>query len=357
MSGRNCDGMRRIASLRLYAGGSQDRAAQVDVGLRDKPGGSRVRGLARARRRGLAPLELVLAIPLLMFAVALCVIIGAVACWKVRAEVQGRDAIFSRRYGRGGAVDPQPVEWRVATAVRGDRGGRAMTELDHAVFQNPLIRGPLPNAIGVDNEMLDPTNHARVGYAQLTRDPPALGKLGPYSLNVEQPLLDGKWQYWQLGIGNNTSRRVRRLYDLLNVPAAQDEKARYQQAMQQTTAIYMRREMEVLDRDDEFYAWRGSSPDFHPRLPRFCSLDVMDARQRYVERHIPRIDSQPRPSNPNYDPPGVPHRMASAFLGMYRQQLRVLENTPPPLSSAQQAQMAELQRKIAILEDFLASLN
>ena len=54
-----------------------------------------VRELA-ARRRGLAPLELVLAIPLLLFVVALSVIFGAVACWKVRGEVVARDAILEQ---------------------------------------------------------------------------------------------------------------------------------------------------------------------------------------------------------------------------------------------------------------------
>ena len=83
----------------------------------------------------------------------------------------------------------------------------------------------------------------------------------------------------------------------------------------------------------------------------------MDAQQRYVERHIPRIDSIPRASNPRYDPPGVPRRMTQAFLSMYRQQLRILENSPPPLTPAQQAQIAVLKQKIKILEDFLATLN
>src|SRR5437762_13443616 len=119
-------------------------------------------------RRGLAPLELVLAIPLVLFVVALSVIMGAVSCWKVRAESVARDAIFSRRWPRGGPADPQESEWRVANATRGDQGGPSLPELDNPVFQNPLLRGPLPG-IGVNSQMLDPTSHARVGWSQLTR--------------------------------------------------------------------------------------------------------------------------------------------------------------------------------------------
>jgi hypothetical protein len=284
-----------------------------------------------------------MAIPILMFGLALSVIIGTVACWKVRAQIVARDAIFSRRWQRDGAPDPQPPEWRVANATRGDRAGAQLTELDHPVFQNPLIRGPLPG-ISVDNEMFDPKNYARIGTARLTRSPPALAKLGPFSLNVQEPLLDGKWQYLQLGYPSNGSRRIRLLYDLLNIAAALDEKAQYDQARQQTIAVYQRPEMAVLDRDDELLAWYGRLFDFHPRLPLFCSLDTNIVRERYVEPHLSRVAL-------------VPRTMTDRFLALYRSQLNSLPQPPQPLSPAQQAQKAELERKIRILEAFLDTLN
>src|SRR5262245_38123900 len=189
-----------------------------------------------AYRRGLAPLELVISVPLLLFAVALSVIFGAVTCWKVRGEVAARDAVFSSRWPRSGAL-PRSPEWRVFNSSRGVQGGPELTVLNDPVFQNPLIRGPMPAGIAVDSEMLDPKNHARIGDSHLTRDPPALGKLGPYSIDVQQPLLDGKWQFRQLGYSSNGSRRLRQLYDLLNVPGALGPKSVYLQKQQVTIQI------------------------------------------------------------------------------------------------------------------------
>jgi hypothetical protein len=314
-------------------------------------------GKPRQGRRGLAPLELVLAIPLVLFVVALSVIMGTVSCWKVRAHGVARDAIFGRRFHRywhrGEPADPQPPEWRVANAAHGDQGGPALNELDNPVFENPLLRGPLPG-ISVNSEMLDPTNHARVGSAQLTRAPPALRRLGNYSLDVRELLLDGKWQYWQLGYAGNRSRRLRQLYDLLNLPAAAGMKAQYQRAQQHTISTNMRPEMFVLDRDDEFIAWRGWAPDFHPSRGMPCTLDT-ELMEQSVQRLLTQIDGQPR--QPRDNSRGVPENMASAFLGMYRQQLAVLESMPPPLTAAQQARIAELKQKIEILKAFLATLN
>ena len=119
-------------------------------------------------------------------------------------------------------------------------------------------------------------------------------------------------------------------------------------------AVYMQPEMFVLDRDDEFIAWRGSAPDFHPRLGVSCTLDPNVVYVR-VQQLLTRIDGQPRTTRTASS--GVPGNMARAFLGMYRAQLAALQRLPPPLSAAQQAQIAVLQQKIQILQDFLARLN
>lgn len=321
----------------------------------------RMKNLSYRNRRGLAPLELVLAIPVLLFVLALSVIFGAVACWKVRGEVVARDAIFGRRWPRGGSLDPEAPEWRVANATRSTSNGAQLTELDHPVFQNPLIRGPVISGpagnIAVNNEMLDPQNHQRVGGSNLQRDPAALAKMGPYTISVRQPLLDGKWQFWQLGYWRNGDRRLRELWDLLNVPEAAAEKEEYARTQSELLAIYNRPEYFVLDRDNEFAEWYGprNVPNFHPQVPRFRTLDT-----EYVRLQIlPELIDGPR------RPPGrpsdrgivnVPRAMSNAFIRMYRQKLAALPQPPEPLSPAQQAEKAELERKIEILEDFRDTL-
>ena len=293
-----------------------------------------------------------IAIPLVLFVVALSVIMGAVSCWKIRAQGVARDAIFSRRWPRGGPADPQESEWRVTSSTRGDQGGPALAELDHPVFDNPLLRGPLPG-IGVNSQTLDPTSHARVGWSKLTRNVPTLKKLGTYSLTDRKSLVDGKWQYWQLGFGSNGSRRLRQLYDLLNLPAAASAKAQYQQAQQQTISVYMQPEMFVLDRDDEFIAWYGSARDFHPSRTMPCTLDVNLTAYRCSSSCRRSMASRDRRGPRG----GVPRNMANAFLAMYRQQLQALLNKPPPPDPGDQAKIADLKQKIQILQDFLAKLN
>ena len=120
------------------------------------------------------------------------------------------------------------------------------------------------------------------------------GFVPPPDLSVQEQLFDGKWQYWQLGYGGNGSRRLRQLYDLLNLPAAASAKAQYQQAQQQTASVYMQPPFFVLDRDDEFIAWSGNAPDFHPRRGMPCSLDTNLASQS-VQGLLSQIDGQPRP--------------------------------------------------------------
>src|SRR5262245_45242215 len=113
----------------------------------------------RVRRRGLAPLELVLAIPILMFVVGLSVVFGAVACWKVRAQAAARDAIWSHRWPRGEPwghdLDPRAREWPTP-ASWGNEFGPPLAALDHAAFQEPVVHGPLPGNIAVNSDLLDP---------------------------------------------------------------------------------------------------------------------------------------------------------------------------------------------------------
>jgi hypothetical protein len=101
--------------------------------------------------------------------------------------------------------------------------------------------------------------------------------------------------------------------------------------------------VDVLDHDAELAAWYGSYIDFHPSCRTFCTLDVQLVHDRYVAGVLGRIA-------------GVPQRIASTFLRMYQAQLQILQSMMPPPADAQ-AQIALLQQKIDILEDYLASLN
>ena len=51
-------------------------------------------------RTGLAPLELVLTLPILVFVAALIFNLGVIAMWRVRGEVNSREAVWRARWPR-----------------------------------------------------------------------------------------------------------------------------------------------------------------------------------------------------------------------------------------------------------------
>jgi hypothetical protein len=168
--------------------------------------------------------------------------------------------------------------------------------------------------------------------------------LNDYTFDLQHPLVDGKWQYWQLGVRGNRGRRFPVLYP--DLPDANPQlKAPFDQSYQRIVTFPLRPALFVLDRDVEFLRWYGPPPrDFHPRLPGFCSLDVMSVQGDNVPRLIERIER-------------VPRTMTEAFLRMYESELNMLLAIPPgSRSPAQNARIAELQQNIAILEAFLATL-
>jgi hypothetical protein len=314
----------------------------------------RYRRQSSIRRRGLAPFELVLAIPVLFFVVGLSVVFCTITSWKVRTQTVARNAIWSHRWPRSDVGIPSPGEWPPQPSVRPTvinwNQWSPIQSLEHAAFQHPVIRGPLPNNIVVNDQLFDPTLRIRIGEAFIVRDPPALARLGSISLDVDQPIVDGKWQFGQTGQASNRSRRVPSIYpDLLDPAQARSLEMRYQQSIQTMLAHPCQAGLAVLDRDQEIFAWYGYYPDFHPRFPRFCALDPDFVRQTYLPGHLDRVDCHTRPDQQGRGQPGVPDRLTSFFLSMYRHQKWVLENSMPPGSPAE---IAELDRKIAILEEF-----
>ena len=226
-------------------------------------------------RRGLATLELVLALPILLFIMALMVNFGTVACWKVRALNVARHALWSTRWPRSGATDPRPNFWPQTAGVGAGGAGQAPMIDDPRVNQ-PVARGPLAGA-EVNADLLDPTRGLREGSANLTRGFAMLGKMGTYHLNANTVMLDDRWQYPQMGLWANRQRRIPFIYALQKAPAGLVNA--YVQTVVSILSAPLRDALKPLDRDDEFifygtlFGWGSGAPDFHPRLQSFCSLE------------------------------------------------------------------------------------
>ena len=65
----------------------------------------------RRRRPGLAPLELVIALPVLLFVTAAIINLGNAALWRVRGEVVSRDVVWRSRRPRSGIWESPPPTW------------------------------------------------------------------------------------------------------------------------------------------------------------------------------------------------------------------------------------------------------
>ncbi|MCA9107138.1 MAG: pilus assembly protein, partial [Planctomycetales bacterium] len=111
------------------------------------------------RRRGLATLELVLWIPVLLMVTALMVVYGTSVAWRIRGEVAARDAVWRVLTPRTGRSEPRPPEpmWPEASngATYGFEDDAPLSVIDDPAIQHPVIRGPIGNGWQVTS-ILDP---------------------------------------------------------------------------------------------------------------------------------------------------------------------------------------------------------
>lgn len=298
------------------------------------------------RRRGLAPLELVLALPILLFVTALIVGIGAAACWKVRAQQVARNVGMRERWGRG--YEPfgfaSIEEWWPEQAHASLADVDTLPQLDLPGLRQPVMRGPL-GPIDV-RPRFDPAPHAREGRAQLRRSPPLLSSLTTYEYDVRNAHLERTWQYRYMGMSSSVARRIPVIYDL---PDGSGEAA-YNRAVNDMLSSPQRGAWAVLDRDDELAAWYGRYINLYPYLSGFCSLDVDAVRRDQVQPLIYRIQGKHPPRRVT----GTPQRIAQTFLARFQAELNAMQQ---PDAIPNPARESQLEAWIAELEAFLPTAD
>jgi hypothetical protein len=293
---------------------------------------------------------MVLCLPILLFVMALMINFGTVACWKIRADSVARQAVWGSRFPRIADANPRPGYWPETASVTAGPEDNAPLLDDPRVYQ-PVARGPLPLGATVNESLLDPTRGFRQGTASLDRYYPMLRKMGAYQLEATNHLADDKWQYPQMGLSSNWQRRIPVIYVLAK--ASPSLVNTYIQAANAILDAPFQPQLRPLDNDDEFiyysnrFGWGTGPPDFHPRLRQFDTLDLALAAER-VQDLIDRIQG-----NNAREPrvPGVPERMTEAFIRLYQRVIEELRNQPNS-----QAEIAQLEAKIKILEQFKATL-
>jgi len=363
--------------MKTAAYGKPDRVSRPDRGAR---GGH--------CRRGLAPLELALALPLLLMIMALMINFGTAAAWKVRTQVVARHAVWATRWPRDMndlprptvSVDmdqtpPAPIRW---PGGMGTGGGPWIDSLNDPRLEHPVVRGPLPPPGMIDPDMynlMTMPNGARQGHADIRRDYPLLQRaLGDYSLVARCPLLDNDWRYqrmpwdseawWEWTGWHNEHRRIPVLYDLgFLAPQTDMLESLYQDPAYRNAFFAMARSFnwpldfmasggpdlygrDIRDDEDQFYE------NFFPRfyvdpqgfrhriafgrhhyrvgvsLGGFCSLDELLIQQR-VEHLIDRIQG-----NPDRGIRGIAYRVVQQYRNLYAAVIRRFQNPwpvdPPP---------------------------
>jgi hypothetical protein len=333
------------------------------------------RACRRRRRFGLAPLELVVALPILLFVCALMVNFGTLAAWRVRGEIVSRDAVWRARWPRTGERESPSATWPVG-ARSGTVGGPQIGELDHPDLQHAVARGPLPNGFAV-KDTLDPLRGYQEGNASIVRRYPMLPRLGPYrSGDIEHPFLDLKWPCSEMGIPN-VFRRSKRLYDLpttdQRLPRALSNSSQSMFGIPSYAGLF------VLDKDSDIFQFRGGYVDFHPWIrhpyphgrvvvPQRCELDPEVVRTAEVERLIDTLDEQGRAQLHLIS--RLPRTMTNFFLNMYQSQVDSLKanierwnnqvrhrDTRPETRRILRAQIAQAEAELARIEPFLAPLE
>ncbi|HZZ73397.1 MAG TPA: hypothetical protein VFE24_14175 [Pirellulales bacterium] len=292
-------------------------------------------------RRGLAVLELVLSLPVLLFVMATMIGFGTAATWKYRAQVEARNVAWRHIWPRGGEfAEYRTPEWQAPKNV-GYQAGGTVAALDAEPYEMPVVRGPLEN-FTVASTLFDATKGLDEGTSEIDRDFPLLKKMLPhYQFDEAHYLFDNQWQFRQQRMGSNADHRINVLYQMPQPP--QDLLQQLTTAGQTATTIHNSVAMQPLDQDAELTSWYGRARNFYPRLRRFTSLDVDLVEQRYVQPLVQQIEGG---ANGRRNSSGVAGSLTNAFLQMYTSMQNSL-TTPPP----------GLQDKIDQLNQFKKTLQ
>jgi hypothetical protein len=139
---------------------------------------SRRRQIERNRRRGLAPVELVLALPVWMLLASAMVIVGNLGAWKIRGHLAAREAAVRGQWPRTRGTDANSAEWRRPSAMMQVRP-TSSPAVDDPLAGHAVIRGPqidsLASGVGVavNPQAMETRPEAAMGEAFLN-EPPAV---------------------------------------------------------------------------------------------------------------------------------------------------------------------------------------
>ncbi len=325
---------------------------------------------APSSRRGLAPLEFVLALPMLVMMMALMIDFGVAGAWKIRTQTNARYAGWRTLTSRTGESNATPPYWPASaplTAQTGTALPNVSDEWDATTdLLCPCVRGPqltAPGAVASINVegRLEMDDDVIRGNANLERDLPLFrGALpatnGRFRFNLNQDLFDNHWQYNSLNIPDNDSPRSRVWWDIEHAdltaldPAIDTNKQLLDTNLQRLQSNPRQADLYPLDNDDEFLRYTGDAPEFYPRVSRLCQAD---AEAVYFSA-VSRVDrnGRPLPNSLLTRIDRLPCTMSSSFIGIYTSWICELEQCGAPDS-----EIDPLRQRYGDLQQFMGTLT
>lgn len=170
-----------------------------------------------ASRAGLAPLELVLVLPLLAMMAALLMFVAFAGVWKQRAHLAAREAAWQSIWPRTDSVE-RPPEWgRRDVTLRTQIGpliGNVDPWEDHPLFRGPRTMTQTP--LDVDSRYFDGSAGIILGQSQSEIRSPLWPQLRvTYRFQRDQLLMAREgWQYESMGLSSAGTRRSVALFQL-----------------------------------------------------------------------------------------------------------------------------------------------
>lgn len=332
------------------------------------------------RRAGLAPLELTLALPIMLFVMGLMIIAGTTGSWKARAVTNTRQSVWRTLWPRDGHDDPNPRGWPAAATME-RQDGRELIEFDpyseHDVVRGQPLAAPSGEVLRVEEGLFDMQDDVVTGLAEMQRPYPVMGNMGSGRIHLqrEHPILDNRWQFQEMGLGANRQRRVTFLYPADYERALTQQVQRYHNAALEIVYNPDNPVLDRLDDDDELEAHPpgalpysppyglGNAPDYHipqgaPRREmlnpnRVCSDNVQNLSDRVVS---PLVRATER----------LPERMTRDHLRMYNAHLDFIERlremlddpaTPPDVRAMISAALPQMNADEQQLEQYVDQLE
>lgn len=331
----------------------------------------------QAARAGLAPLEFVLGIPLLLFLLALMVNFAEISKHKIKSLNASREAVWSQRTPQNGVAFPDwYAEMPVNQADAGVGGAQSMTNMagpdanilqPHTALRGPIITGVnASEAIPVNTDLLDPKRDARAGNAVLSDTYPLLPKLGGYTLTANDPLLDDPFRWFDMGLSGNTALRIPHIYDFSGFESQfQSELSAYYDAAYANVMYYppyagRPYPVQPLDDDDDLEEAFGSPRDFHRRVSPQQTEPLATVRAR-IENDVRAATAVGMLKRIEGDElvraMGLPEDMTITFINAYNTLVQRAESEIAALGNTDPARTAYLEGKIAEWKEYLNELR